>query len=657
MAIRRSRSLLSKKRKNRQELLSSMHRKPRRDMHVERLEERQLLAGAQLIGILPNDGALLQTGDIRNIAPADLTFRFDQVQVIDPASLGSSTAAGGIQITRANLDGVFAPAKVSSEFGTGASGVLIEFSAVRLGDDQNGITLSITKSNFGGPGLPGVSVIGRTINVSLNVNANNQSTAQDLIGALQNSAEASNLITARIVRGLPSQNIAATAPANSSLVLTGANDIVVRPGYIGVGAEPALNDVVFRFAGQLPDDVYRIDIFGTGATPLRNVNGERYLDGQNSTVVFELDLAPQVISVVPQPVLRRANGSLAQDRNKIAVYFNNDDLNPTSAQNPQFYQLIYTNDTLENTDDLVFNPIAVQYSADKDMALLTFASDLATLAPQGPGTFRLRIGTDEAQPAPPIMLTPQSTNQGLYNGVPIDFVGLREQWGQALRIEVIESDLGFDALPRVSVLDHVITVELNAHSAPGNVNSPSTAQQMVDAINAHFNVGLQIQASVDPVAGATVITGVAHAPVTLIGLGSSYNTASDLGVLNSQNLIVRGLIEPQVYRLELPGGNDEPGHRQSPVVQHLPDGSADRNSGITRIEYNFRSDIGFIRDSLGNPQSAFNIISETQKRRAREVFQVLSDLIGVEFVETERDGLIIASGDTSAFGSTASRCG
>jgi len=146
-----------------------------------------------------------------------------------------------------------------------------------------------------------------------------------------------------------------------------------------------------------------------------------------------------------------------------------------------------------------------------------------------------------------------------------------------------------------------------------------------------------------------VITGVAHAPVTLIGLGSSYNTASDLGVLNSQNLIVRGLIEPQVYRLELPGGNDEPGHRQSPVVQHLPDGSADRNSGITRIEYNFRSDIGFIRDSLGNPQSAFNIISETQKRRAREVFQVLSDLIGVEFVETERDGLIIASGDTSAF--------
>jgi len=84
-------------------------------MQIERLEDRQLMAGAQLIGIQPNDGALLQTGDIRSVAPADLTFRFDQIQVIDPASLGSSTAAGGIQITRANLDGVFAPAKVSSD--------------------------------------------------------------------------------------------------------------------------------------------------------------------------------------------------------------------------------------------------------------------------------------------------------------------------------------------------------------------------------------------------------------------------------------------------------------------------------------------------------------------------------------------------------------
>ena len=252
-------------------------------------------------------------------------------------------------------------------------------------------------------------------------------------------------------------------------------------------------------------------------------------------------------------------------------------------------------------------------------------------------------------PAPPIVVTPQARNQGTYNGVPVAFLGLTEQWGQATRIEVIESNFGVDSLPKVSVLDNVITVELNSYAASGNVYSPTTAQQMVDAINTHFIAGQQVLASVDPAVAATVITtGTAHAPVTLVGLGSSYSTASNLGTLTEQNQIVRGLIEPQVYRLELSGSNDEPGHRETPVVQHLADGSADKNTGITRIEYNFRTDIGVISDSLGNPQSAFNIITETQKRRAQEAFQVLNDLIGVEFVETERDGLIVASGDTRA---------
>ena len=131
------------------------------------------------------------------------------------------------------------------------------------------------------------------------------------------------------------------------------------------------------------------------------------------------------------------------------------------------------------------------------------------------------------------MVTPQARNQGIYNGVPVDFLGLTEQWGQAIRIEVIESDFGFDSLPKVSVLDNVITVELNAYTAPGNIYSPTTAQQLVDAINAHFIAGQQVLASVDPVLGATVITGVAHAPVTLVGLGSSYSTASDLGTLTA----------------------------------------------------------------------------------------------------------------------------
>ncbi len=668
MAIRRSRSQQAKKRKNRQELLSSIHRKPNRPMQIERLEERQLLAGAKLIGIQPNDGALLQTGDIRHVAPSELIFRFDEIQQIDPASLGSSAVPGGIQITRSNLDGVFAPASISNDFGTGINGVSIEFSAVRLGEDQNGITLSITKSDLGGPSLPGISVIGRTINVSLNVNKNNQTTALDLVNALGNSAEASNLISARIVRGAGTTNIAATAPANSSLVLKDANDIVVQPGHIGVGAQPALNEVVFRFAGQPPDDLYRIDVFGTGATPLKNVNGERYLDGKDSTLVFDLDFGAQVVSVVPQPVLRLANGSLSQERNKIAVYFNKDELDQATVVNRNFYQLIYTNDTLENTDDGVFKPIGVEYvggrNADKDMAILTFSSDLARLDPRGAGTFRLRIGTDEAIPLAPNTLTPGIEGKGTYQNVPIQMFGLAESWGKAVEIEVyqlpaavFESAHGADSSPSVSVLENVVTVDLK---------HPTSAQQLVDAINHHFSASKIVRASVDPGMAGTVITDATtpqqkYPTVKLLGLGSSYDTATNLGALLPsapvdpkktwvpQNFIVRGEIEPQVYTLELPGGNDEPGHRHVDLVQHVADDSADRDPGISRLEYNFRQDMGFLLDARGNRQPAFNVITEVQKRRTREVFQILSDLIGVEFVETERDGLIIASGDSAAF--------
>ena len=176
MATGRSRKSSVKKTKLRQKLLAALRRKPKRDLQMETLEDRQLLAGAQLIGIQSNDGDLLQDGDILNVSPSDLTFNFDQFQIIaesslkdvnapndpndaDPSTIDPNDNVRGIQITRSNLDGTFAPASVSHDFGTGGA-VELEFSAVRLGQDQNGIALTITKSDRGGPTPPGVSVIG-----------------------------------------------------------------------------------------------------------------------------------------------------------------------------------------------------------------------------------------------------------------------------------------------------------------------------------------------------------------------------------------------------------------------------------------------------------------------------------------------------------------
>ena len=103
----------------------------KRKLFLENLEDRRLLTvGPQLIGIQPNDGELISLNadnpQIRESAPRDLTFRFDENQIFAPGQLD------GIQITRANLDGDFSAASVTTDFSTGGL-VQVQFTAAKLG--------------------------------------------------------------------------------------------------------------------------------------------------------------------------------------------------------------------------------------------------------------------------------------------------------------------------------------------------------------------------------------------------------------------------------------------------------------------------------------------------------------------------------------------
>ena len=189
------------------------------------------------------------------------------------------------------------------------------------------------------------------------------------------------------------------------------NDIVITPGYVGGGSLP--NDVVLRFAETLPDDIYRVEIDGSSASPLRNVQGEAFNDGADFAVQFNIDLGALIQAVVPQPMSRNPfTGQLMQARNQIQVYFNNDDLDPVLAVNPDFYQLIFTGhgnsfdpqqDTATNIDDgAPVKPSSVNYDNLNDVATLTF--DVGDLSELGIGTYRLRIGTSETTPMPPTTL-------------------------------------------------------------------------------------------------------------------------------------------------------------------------------------------------------------------------------------------------------------
>lgn len=382
--------------------------KSRKRMHLERLEARQVMAAPQLAAVLPFEAtAPLSSQPVRNEAPQELTFRFDQGQVINPATL-----ATGIRLVGRNVDG--------------------------------------------------------------------------------NDA-AFNNVTDQII-----------------------------PGFLGIGQQP--NEVVMRFSTPLLDDVYRIDFIGTGAGALANMAGEPIV---SKSVDFELDLAPQVVAVVPQPISRGAANSLVQARNQIVVYFNNDDLrnDSASATNTNFYTLIFTNGTATNTDDSPgTHPTSVAYNATTDSAVLTFANDLALLGPGNSireGTYRLRIGNDFVTPAAPVVLS--------------------------------ENDLG-----------------------------------------------------------------------------SSIATAQTVTLTNGQTTVVNAAIDAERFKLSLPGSDSDPGHEHLLGGGHVGP-AGDGSDGITTQAYTFTSTLSASPD--GN-SLVTNIISETQKQRAREAFELWGKYLGIQFYET-----------------------
>ena len=360
-------------------------RDARRRSLIQQLETRQLLAGPQLIGVQPNEGELITQGDVRNLAPQVLTFRFDENQVIDQATVG------GIQIIRSGVDGTF---------GT-------------------------------------------------------------------------------------------------------ADDVRIVPGSVVVG-DPSTNQVDVRFAGNLPDDNYRVTLFGfddpaAGITAIRNAGGEALITDNASrtqTLDFELDLGALVQAVVPQPVVRDpVTGTLRQNRDEIVVYFNEDPLFventaagvPTarSAENPDFYQLFLTQETVTPEDDAFFNPTRVVYDEATFTARLFFGQDINTLqqsdaagnpigvGPEG-GTWRLRLGT-AAGSREELTMAPQSVDLRLAD--PGDVIVSAVNAGNPNLVEPVQNADGTVSLP---VNSRLIQQEIGGATSLAGVNDVDLFRFVID---------------------------------------------------------------------------------------------------------------------------------------------------------------------------------
>jgi len=210
--------------------------------------------------------------------------------------------------------------------------------------------------------------------------------------------------------------------AGADKTLGTPDDVFIVPSYYALGDHA--NEVIVRFAqtsvkqpfglpnGDLladnplldptmPEDKYRLTVYGAGANPLKGVGGLVFNNGVNVSQDFSLSLPAQIVSVVPQPITRNSDGTLSQAVNQIDVYFNaNDPLNKSLAETKTFYQLIrMTDPSGVAVSQSIVNPTSVSYDAAAGKATLTFATGvLRSLVNDRSGIYRLRIGTSEPLP-------------------------------------------------------------------------------------------------------------------------------------------------------------------------------------------------------------------------------------------------------------------
>ncbi len=204
----------------RRDLAKARRRHDSRKILLESLETRQLMAvGPQLISIQPNEGALINEGQVLHVSPTEIVFRFDDSSAIDPNSIGANK---GILLSRTGGDGVFDRAYVSTDLGTNGQ-VVLDFASAVPGQTGNGIQVGFTQVARTNSSLPVITVTTAGVNIEVNTTPGLKTTAQDILNAFStNTAASAKIITTRL-RGVASTIVADTVPTASPLVLTGAN--------------------------------------------------------------------------------------------------------------------------------------------------------------------------------------------------------------------------------------------------------------------------------------------------------------------------------------------------------------------------------------------------------------------------------------------------
>jgi hypothetical protein len=637
----RSRTTRSARRETLNQRRSPSHR-------VEDLEIRSLLTSPELVAISPDFGSFISDGDLLTEATRELKFQFTPGVALDANSFA------GIQIVGSGFDDSFGEGNEIPipggfvGFGDTNSQVIFRF-AESLSDDRYLITIKGTGAT------PLLNAGGEFFN-----NGVDQTVEFDLdLGAQVRAVVPQPVIRDQVIR---ITNVAAiqdgdqiTINDGGSLVVFEFEDTAIADGTNG---NPAITftagDLEATVAGRLQTAINTALFSGPGVSAVPSVNGVT-VEGSVFTPTVTLNVSGGV-SVTA--------GNATQLRDTVLVYFNEDPLNQADAEDPRFYRLFDTRGTLTPGDDSVFLPQSITYDSTNNYAILKFPTDLPN------ATYSLTIGTSN-EPGSTIasasnvgtLFATTDFRQSGYVGdsgdTDVDLYQVTLEAGADLTVTVTP-DASLDAAVRffdadgtpvgaVGVVDAGGGVETFTFTAPADgtffVGVSGSGYTDYNAVN---GTGTDNAAAST---GAYVLNMAVTNSISTSDDNSSFATATDLGVLGSSGQILTSQIEPQgIAQPAYPGGSDEPGHREIPAESHgAGAGTASTAPGaIGTVQYHFPGFYG----NTPSGQPRFNEITENQKQRTREIYELYGKLWGFEVEETVNSGTPIITGDIRVFNPT-----
>ncbi|MEL6104953.1 MAG: hypothetical protein AAFU85_02900, partial [Planctomycetota bacterium] len=134
-------------------------------------------------------------------------------------------------------------------------------------------------------------------------------------------------------------------------------------------------------------------------------------------------------------------------------------------------------------------------------------------------------------------------------------------------------------------------------------------------------------------------------------VGNVTGAAFDLGSLDSTStVVINGGIDNLGSAFDFPGGDGEPGTRDINEERHLG-AAADATPEIDVRFFNFALNRPY--GTLPDGTELFSTMNTTQMERVREIYALLSDQLGVTFIESEDLGTTVVVGDLLVAGSTS----